>query len=113
MGVGAQTDDQRPTSRSRGAIPPSSWDPSRGPAVGVVELPLRLYWSDGHNRFDLADPVERRLLYQTVLREGTSSDAIEYLHLPTLLDIWDTLWLPTAVHQAWDAWIAAHRHPAV
>lgn len=81
--------------------------------VGVVELPLRLYWSDAHNRFDLADPAERRLLYQTVLREGTTTDVLEYLHRPTLLEIWDTLWLPAAVRQAWDKWIAAHRHAAV
>lgn len=49
--------------------------------------------------------------YQTVLREGTTRDVDEYLHLPTLLDVWDTLWLPAAVHDLWDRWIAAHRHP--
>ena len=78
-----------------------------------MELPLRLYWSDTHNRFDLADPAERRLLYQTVLREGTTADILEYLHLLTLLEIWDTLWLPTAVHTAWDPWIAAHRPTSI
>lgn len=111
--MSTQTNDQRPTSRSRAAVPPAVWDPSSGPVVGVVELPLRLYWSDTHNRFDLVDPAERQLLYQTVLREGTAVDVVEYLHLPTLLEIWDTLWLPTAVHQAWDEWVAAHRHAPV
>ena len=95
-------------------MPPRAGVAWRGPADGIVELPLRLYWTDRHNRFDLADPAERRLLYQTVLREGTSSDVDEYLHLPMLLAVWDTLWLPAAVHDLWDPWIAAHRahrHP--
>ncbi len=46
-----------------------------------------MYWSDSHNRFDLADPAERRMLYQTVLRESTTADVVEHLYLPTLLDI--------------------------
>ena len=53
----------------------------------AVVLPLRMYWSDSHNRFDLADPAERRMLYQTVLRESTTADVVEHLYLPTLLDI--------------------------
>ncbi len=52
----------------------------------------------------VTDEAERRLRYQTVLHEGTATDVVEYLHLPTLLAIWDTLWLPAAVHHAWDAW---------
>lgn len=80
-----------------------SWDPSTGPRSGVVELPLRLYWSDRHNRFDFSDESERRLLYQIVLTGGTTEDAQLFLHLPTLLRIWDDLWLPRAVHDAWGA----------
>ena len=60
----------------------------------------RLYWSDGHNRFDPADESERRLLYQIVLAEGSADDVRDFLHLPTLLRIWDQLWLSAAVHDA-------------
>jgi len=35
-------------------------------------------------------------------------------HQSTLLAIWDSLWLPPAVHEAWDGWIHEHRvHVAV
>ena len=111
--MSAQADPERPTSRGRSSQPPASWDAHTGPVIGVVELPLRLYWSDDKNRFDLADEADRRLLYQIVLAEGTGSDVRTYLHLPTLLAIWNTLWLPAPVHEAWDRWVAARRNVAV
>lgn len=103
----------RPTSRWRASRPPAGRDPWTGPSSGVVELPLRLYWSDRHNRFDLADHAERRLLYQIVLSEGSADDVGQFLHLPTMLNIWDQLWLSAAVHDAWDRWVAIQRHVAV
>lgn len=111
--VSADASSDRPTSRWRSSQPPVHWNSSTRPSAGVVELPLRLYWSDGHNRFDLGDESERRLLYQIVLTEGSANDVREFLDLATLLRIWDQLWLPAAVHDAWDAWVAAHRHVAV
>ena len=111
--MSTQAPNSRPTSRWRSSEPPATWDSSTGPSTGVVALPLRLYWSDEHSRFDLADEADRRLLYQTVLTEGTTDDVVAYLHLPMLVSIWRTLWLPVAVHEAWDDWIAAHRHVAV
>jgi hypothetical protein len=103
----------RPTSRWRTSHPPAHWSPSSGPTTGTVELPSHLYWSDDNNRFDLSDAAERNLLYRIVLAEGTDEDVRRYLHLPTLLQIWDELWLPPAVHEAWDAWVEAHRRAAV
>lgn len=111
--MSAQARSDVPTIRWRASRPPPSWEPSTGPSSGIVELPLRLHWSDGSDRFDLADESERRLLYQIVLTEGSADDVRQFLHLPTMLKIWDQLWLPAAVHDAWDAWIAAHRHAAV
>ena len=102
-----------PTSRWRASQPPTSWDRWTGPSRGVVELPLRLYWSDRHNLFNLADDSEVRLLYQLVLTEGSAEDVREFLHLPTLLRVWDSLWLSSAVHEAWDEWVARQRHVAV
>ena len=104
---------ERPTSRWRTSQPPASWNPSRAPRSGVVELPLRLYWSDRHNRFDLADDAELRLLYQIVLTEGTTNDVERFLNIATLLNIWDRLWLPGVVHETWDPWIAEHRRVPV
>ena len=104
---------ERPTSRWRTSQPPASWNVSAGPASGVVELPLRLHRSDRHNRFNLADDAELRLLYQIVLAEGTANDVERFLNMATLLNIWDRLWLPRAVHEAWDPWIAGHRRVTV
>lgn len=76
-------------------------------------MPLHLYWSDDKDEFDLTDETERNLLYRIVLAEGTDEDVRRYLHQPTLLDIWDELWVSPAVHEAWDAWVEAHRRAAV
>ena len=103
----------RPTSRWRSSRPPVDWSPSTGRNAGTVKLPSHLYWSDDNNEFDLSDTAERDLLYRIVLAEGTEEDVRRYLHLSTLLRIWDELWLPPAVHEAWDAWVEAHRRAAV
>jgi len=52
-------------------------------------------------------------MYQIVLSEGSADDVVALLHLPTLLEVWDELWLSPAVHSAWGAWVQAHRHAAV
>ena len=49
----------------------------RGPASGVVELPLHLFWSgrdSADSRFSLDDGPGRRVLYRTVLREARTPD---------------------------------------
>ncbi len=106
------SDSQRP-SRWRSSRPPANWSISTGRTAGIVALPPHLYWSDDHNEFDLSDDAERNLLYRIVLAEGNADDVRRYLHQPTLLDIWDDLWLSDAVHEAWDRWVAARRHAAV
>jgi hypothetical protein len=111
--VSTEATNDRPTSRWRSSQPPARWSAAARQSARVVELPLRLYWSDGHNRFDLGAESERRLLYQIVLTEGSADDVREFLDRATLLRIWDQLWLPAAVHDAWDAWVASHRHVAV
>jgi len=55
--------------------------------------------------FDLDDPDQLRVVYAAVLREGSEVDVREWIHQPTLLRIWDTLWVPPSVHEAWDSWI--------
>lgn len=47
---------------------------------GVVELPLRLYWSGPSPVFDLGEPYLARWLYQIVLREASRpEDLTSYL----------------------------------
>ena len=96
----------------RSSTPPADWDDGDGVNEGVVSLPLHLSWSGPSSLFDLDDPAELRVVYSTVLREGTSADVKQWLNPVTLVEIWDTLWLPRAVHEAWDGWIAERRSRA-
>jgi hypothetical protein len=98
----------------RSSSPPTNWSRSCAPRHGVIVLPLHLCWSGPSSELNLDDPAELRVVYATVLREGSSDDVRDWIHPATLLDMWDSLWLPAAVHEAWDGWIEACRvHAAV
>jgi DNA invertase Pin-like site-specific DNA recombinase len=75
----------------------------RGPVTGLVELPLRLFWSLPDHRFDLDEPDLRRWYYETVLREATRpGDLAAYLDGETLVSIWPELYLPKGVRRGWE-----------
>ena len=98
----------------RSSVPPPNWSRSGGRWHGRVVLPEHLYWSGPTSAFDLNDPAELGVVYATVLREGSEDDVRDWIHPAPLLAIWDSLWLPPAVHEAWDEWIRAQRvHVAV
>ena len=81
----------------------------RGPADGVVELPLRLFWSATDRTFDLSDPDLLRSMYEKVLREAIRIDELTtYLNGARLIAVWPDLFLPRDVRHAWEA-----RHPAL
>ena len=81
----------------------------RGPVTGLVELPLRLFWSLPDHRFDLDEPELRRWYYETVLREATRpGDLAAYLDADTLVGIWPDLYLPKGVRRGWE-----EQHPAL
>jgi DNA invertase Pin-like site-specific DNA recombinase len=81
----------------------------RGPVTGLVELPLRLFWSLPGHRFDLDDPDLRRWYYETVLREAARpADLAAYLDSGTLVGIWPDLYLPKGVRRGWE-----EQHPAL
>jgi hypothetical protein len=81
----------------------------RGPASGLVELPLRLFWSLPGHRFDLGDKDMRLWLYQTVLREAIRpADLSGYLDRDLLIELWPDLYLPRGVRLAWE-----DRHPVL
>lgn len=74
-----------------------------GPAAGMVELPLRLFWSSPDRTFDLDQPDTRDWLYQIVLREASRpADLTEFLNRDVLIRLWPRLWLPPGIRQAWE-----------
>jgi hypothetical protein len=77
----------------------------RGPAAGVAELPIWLYWSGEHGWFDLDNPAARLMVYATVLREARAvADLTGYVDGDTLVRTWPKLSsrLPKAVRAAWE-----------
>lgn len=81
----------------------------RGPVTGVVELPLRLFWSAADRTFDLSDPDMLRSMYEKVLREASQAgDLATYLNGGMLIAVWPQLFLPRDLRQAWE-----ERHPVL
>jgi hypothetical protein len=73
-----------------------------GPVTGVIQLPLRLDWSD-HMVFHLEEPAERNLMYERVIREATrAEDLRSYLNESVLRQAWSLLFLPRSVRQNWE-----------
>jgi DNA invertase Pin-like site-specific DNA recombinase len=84
----------------------------RGPVTGLIELPLRLFWSLPDHRFDLDEPDLRRWYYETVLREATRpGDLAAYLDGETLVGLWPELYLPKGVRRGWEEQHQALRAP--
>lgn len=81
----------------------------RGPACGVVELPLRLFWSAPGHTFDLDQPPMLQAMYEAVLREASRpEDLTSYLNGEVLVAVWPELYLPKGLRRAWE-----ERHPAL
>jgi prevent-host-death family protein len=81
----------------------------RGPARGVVELPLRLFWSAPERTFDLDQPSMLQAMYEAVLREASRPDDLaSYLNGEVLAAVWPELYLPKGLRRAWE-----ERHPAL
>lgn len=97
------------TRPGRRALVTADLDGLHGPVTGVVELPLRLFWSLPGHKFDLDDADTRRWYYETVLREASRpGDLTDFLDGATLERLWPELYLPKGVRRAWE-----ERHPAL
>lgn len=73
-----------------------------GPVTGVIQLPLRLDWSE-RTEFHLDDPAERNVMYERVIREATRVDDLRsYLNEEVLRQVWDRLFLPARVRRSWE-----------
>ena len=70
-------------------------------ALGVVQLPLTLNWSQAGRVFRLSDRGDRARVYELVLREGDDADVLAYIDGALMVDIWDELVLPRTVRAAW------------
>jgi hypothetical protein len=82
---------------------PNSLEELTGPTTGVVELPLRLDWSE-QGRYDLSDPRQLCLMYEVVIRESMRvEDLRAFLDGSTLRRVWRRLWLPRKVRALWDS----------
>jgi hypothetical protein len=74
-----------------------------GPTRGLVRLDRSLDWSDDPS-YDLDDEADLALMYQTVLREATSTAALNrWLNAGTLKRLWPALWLPPTLRSAWQS----------
>jgi hypothetical protein len=77
-----------------------------GPTSGVVELPHRLFWQKNRT-FDLDRPFYLQWMYEIVLREAIRVDELrDWLDGPTLIRLWQQLYLPRGVRRDWE-----DRHP--
>lgn len=93
----------------RPALVAASLASLRGPARGVVELPLRLFWSAPGHAFDLDQPSMVQAMYEAVLREASRpEDLTSYLNGEVLVAAWPQLYLPKGLRRAWE-----DRHPAL
>lgn len=73
-----------------------------GPVTGVIQLPLRLDWSE-RAEFHLEDPAERNVMYERVIREATRVDDLRsYLNEQVLRQVWDRLFLPARIRRSWE-----------
>lgn len=73
-----------------------------GPLTGVIQLPLRLDWSE-RTEFRLDDPAERNVMYERVIRETTRAEDLRlYLNEQVLRQVWNQLFLPVPARRTWE-----------
>jgi hypothetical protein len=69
---------------------PSSLEALRGPAAGVIELPLHVAWS-GRRVYDVGREDQRLVLYALLLAEAPREDLERFVHRESLVSIWPRL----------------------
>jgi hypothetical protein len=98
-------------SEERRRVPvPGSLGELYGPLEGIASLPARLFWLGPDPRrveWDLSDRVRRRDLYEIVLVKGTLDDICLLVNGPELVRLWDDMYLPPWVREAWHRLVEA------
>lgn len=80
---------------------PSSLDALRGPATGILEVPITVHWGP-RRRFDLDEPRDAHAAYRAIVREGTTAIQEELLHTDVLRRLWPDLMLPERCRRIWE-----------
>jgi hypothetical protein len=84
-------------------VVPASLADLHGPAGGQVTLDRSLDWS-GDSTYDLDDPGDLQVMYQTVLNEAAAAEDLRrWLNADTLRRVWPLLWLPARLRALWQA----------
>jgi len=84
-------------------VVPTSLADLQGPTGGQVALDRSLDWS-GDSTYDLDDPGDLQVMYQTVLNQAaTADDLSRWLDADTLRRVWPSLWLPSRLRALWQA----------
>jgi hypothetical protein len=84
-------------------VVPASLADLRGPTGGLVVLDRSLDWS-GDSTYDLDDPGDLQVMYQTVLNQAVTADDLHrWLDADTLRRVWPSLWLPARLRALWQA----------
>lgn len=82
---------------------PESLTQLRGPTSGTVTLDRWLDWS-GDSIYDLDDPGDCQVMYQTVLNQAqTVDDLNRWLDDAVLRRLWPSLWLPSRLRLLWQS----------
>lgn len=81
---------------------PSSLSALRGPASGVIELPITVHWGP-QKRYDLSNTDQLIFAYQQLVREGTPDLQEQLLNEMLLRRQWSRLVLPERCRATWEA----------
>lgn len=78
-------------------------DELRGPADGILELPVEICWSLENREFDLADAAQVRRAYRFVIDAARRPEhLVPYLNAGLLKEHWQGL-LPPPKRAAWES----------
>jgi hypothetical protein len=84
------------------AEPPAKLTDLAGPTTGSIMLPQQIDWGPPRP-CDMGSETDRRVVYERVLREATSTDEVcRYVNGAALLEVWRLLWLPVRVRTTWE-----------
>ncbi len=81
---------------------PASLASLRGPATGVVELPVTVHWGPQRG-WDVSVPGQAVFAYQQLVREGTPEVQEALLDAGLLRSLWPRLILPERCRALWEA----------
>ncbi|NDL57046.1 transcriptional regulator [Phytoactinopolyspora mesophila] len=80
---------------------PSSLSALRGPAHGLLTVPVTVHWGPRRS-FDLDDVAQRRVAYRAIVREGTPQMQEALLNQAVLRREWRRLVLPERCRKTWE-----------